>query len=81
MVKYVKGCHKRTGLSETVLLSVFLFVLTVPLRSLQGLQESVWFIQNFLLTVFELSRFHCSNRVKDWSGSCSKVSCCFSLGI
>ena len=55
MLKLVKCCHKMTGLTETVLLSVFLFVLTLPystvsIGTLQGLQESVWFIQNFLLT-------------------------------
>ena len=29
MLELVKGCYKRTGLTETVLLSVFLFVQTV----------------------------------------------------
>ena len=30
MLKLVKGYHKRTGLTRLFLLSVFLFVLTVP---------------------------------------------------
>ena len=56
MLKLVKECHKRTGLTKTVLLSVFLFVLTVPystvsIGTLQGLQESVWFIQNFSVCI------------------------------
>ena len=46
MLELVKGCHNWTGLTETVL--VFLFVLTVSystvsIGTLQGLQESVWF--------------------------------------
>ena len=64
MLELVKGCHERTGLTKQFLLSVFLFVLTVPystvsIGTLQGLQQSVWFIQNFLSTVFVLSGLHC----------------------
>ena len=56
---------KGLGWPKQFLLSVFLFVLTVPYSTvsigpLQGLQESVWFIQNFLLTVFVLSGLHCT---------------------
>ena len=57
MLKLVKGCHKRTGLTEAVLvisISVCPYS-TVSTGPLQGLQESVWFIQNFLLTVFVAS--------------------------
>ena len=64
MLKLIKGCHKRIGLTVQFLLSIFLFVLTVPystvsIGTLHGLQESVWFIQIFLLTVFVLSGLHC----------------------
>ena len=62
ILELVKGYNKRTGLSQKdwvdqFLLSVFLFELTVPYStiSIQGLQESVWFIQNFLLTVYVFS--------------------------
>ena len=47
MLKLIgNGCHKRTGLTETVLVSVFLFELTVlystvSIGTLQGLQEIV----------------------------------------
>ena len=65
MLKLVERCHKRTGLTETVLVVSILFVLTVPystvsIGTLQGLQESVWFIQTFLLTVFVFSGLHCT---------------------
>ena len=51
-------------MTETVLVIGILFVLTVPystvsIGTLQGLQERVWFIQNFLSTVFVLSGLHC----------------------
>ena len=67
MLELVKGCHKRTGLTETVLVIRY-FVLTVPystvsIGTLQELQESVWCIQNFLLTVFVLSGLHCIYKV------------------
>ena len=56
MLELVKGFIKGLGGPKQFLLSVFLFVLTVPystvsIGTLQGLQESVWFIQNFLLSV------------------------------
>ena len=56
MLKLVKGCHKRTGLTETVLVisTSVCTNSTVSIGTLQGLQESVWFIQHFLLTVFVL---------------------------
>ena len=46
MLELVKGCYKRTGLTETVLLSVFLFVQTVlystvSIRNLQGLNKGL----------------------------------------
>ena len=57
MIELVRGCHKRTGLTETILIII---ILTLPYSTVsigipQGFQESVWFIQKFLLTVFVLS--------------------------
>ena len=53
MLKLVKGYHTRTGLTKTVLvISISSTNSTVSIGTLQGLQENVWFIQNFLLTVF-----------------------------
>ena len=51
-------------MTETVLV---LFVLTVPystvsIGTLQGLHESVWFIQNFLLRVFVSTVFYFSHQ-------------------
>ena len=50
------GCHtrKRTGLAETVLvISISVCTnSTFSIGTLQGLQESVCFIQNFLLTLY-----------------------------
>ena len=64
MLELVKGNHKMTGLTETVLVISILFGLTVPyrtvsIRTLQGLQEEFLLIQNFLLTVFVLNGLHC----------------------
>ena len=49
-------CLNRTGLTEIVLVQIFLFVLTVPcstisIGTLQGLQERVWCIQNFSVCI------------------------------
>ena len=59
MLELVKGCHNRTGLTETVLVISISVCSTVSIGTLQGRQESVWFIQNFLLTVFVLRGLHC----------------------
>ena len=61
MLELVKGYHKRTGLTKTVLVISISVCINIPystvsIGTLQGLQ---WFIQNFLLTVFVLSGFHC----------------------
>ena len=56
MLESVKGYYKMTGLTETVLVisisvctnSTFC---TVSIGTLQGLQESVWFIQNFSVCI------------------------------
>ena len=68
MLELVKGCYKKTELTETVLvISISVCtnstLSTVSIGTLQGLQESVWFIQNFLLTLFILSGLHCIARV------------------
>ena len=71
MLKLVKGYRKRTLLTETVLvITIKLFVpySTVSIGTLQGLQEKVCFIQNFLLTVFVLSGLHCTTQTECASG-------------
>ena len=62
MLGLVKGSHKRTGVTETVLvISISVCTNSTPYSFYRnGLQESVWFIQNFLLTVFVISGLHCS---------------------
>ena len=53
MLKLVKGSHKRTGLTENGSCYVISISVctnsTLSIGTLPGLQESVWFIQNFLL--------------------------------
>ena len=51
MLELVKGCHKRTGLTETVLVISICVCTnsTFSIGTLQGFQESVWFIRNIPL--------------------------------
>ena len=71
-MKLVKGCHKRTGLTKTVLvISISVCTnSTVSIGTLQGLQENIWLIQNFLLTVFVLSGLHFTGFELGWARKC-----------